>query len=197
MARVFPLEITAVNVAAMLAALDGKTPYTDDGWVTACVDFDTAPLAVVCIALPNRRYDAAANRDVAEAITLLPRFHTRVAKIMANDPDDIDLGSMEIDGDEIGLHYCFRYNAQPQFYFSKACHGGPVRPITLDPRWHSSTVVDLANAIYDQSAYDRMPILADALMDAGCDSDEIIQHCRGDGPHVHGCWVVGLLLDKE
>jgi hypothetical protein len=34
-------------------------------------------------------------------------------------------------------------------------------------------------------------------MDAGCDSDEIITHCRGDGPHVRGCWVVDLLLGKE
>jgi hypothetical protein len=71
------------------------------------------------------------------------------------------------------------------------------RPITIDPRWLTSTVIDLAQAIYDERAFDRMPILADALMDAGCDNQEMIAHCRGDGPHVRGCWVVDLLLGKE
>ena len=42
-----------------------------------------------------------------------------------------------------------------------------------------------------------MPILADALMDAGCDSEEVINHCRGPGPHVRGCWVVDLILSKD
>jgi len=42
-----------------------------------------------------------------------------------------------------------------------------------------------------------MPILSDALMDAGCDQEEIIRHCRNSGPHVCGCWVVDLLLEKE
>ena len=41
-----------------------------------------------------------------------------------------------------------------------------------------------------------MPILADALQDAGCDSDDTLNHCRGRSPHVRGCWVVDLLLDR-
>ena len=75
--------------------------------------------------------------------------------------------------------------------------GNPFRPVTLDPRWLTSTVLDLARTIYDERAFERMPILADALMDAGCDSEEIIKHCQGPGPHVRGCWVVDLLLAKE
>ena len=71
--------------------------------------------------------------------------------------------------------------------------GNPFRPVTIDPRWLTSTVVDLASAIYEERAFDRMPILADALMDAGCDNEEIIAHCRSEGPHVRGCWVVDLL----
>jgi hypothetical protein len=43
----------------------------------------------------------------------------------------------------------------------------------------------------------RLAVLADALEDAGCDNGDILQHCRGDGPHVRGCWVVDLLLGKE
>jgi hypothetical protein len=75
--------------------------------------------------------------------------------------------------------------------------GNPFRPVTLDPRWLSSTVLDLAHTLYDERVFDRMPILADALMDAGCDSEEIINHCRGTGPHARGCWVVDLILRKE
>jgi hypothetical protein len=71
------------------------------------------------------------------------------------------------------------------------------RPVALDPRWLSASVLDLSCAIYEERAFERMPILADALMDAGCDNDDILNHCRGDGPHVRGCWVVDLLLGKE
>ena len=74
--------------------------------------------------------------------------------------------------------------------------GNPFRPVTLDPRWLTSTVIDLARTIYEERVWERMPILADALMDAGCDSEEVIKHCQGPGPHVRGCWVVDLLLRK-
>ena len=75
--------------------------------------------------------------------------------------------------------------------------GNPFRPVTLDPRWQSETVVALATGIYAERAFDRMPILADALEEAGCDHTDILAHCRGDGPHVRGCWVVDLILGKE
>lgn len=75
--------------------------------------------------------------------------------------------------------------------------GTPFRPVMLDLRWQTSTVVDLAHAIYDQRAFDRMPILADALMDAGCGCEPILQHCRQDGEHVRGCWVVDLLTGRK
>jgi hypothetical protein len=76
--------------------------------------------------------------------------------------------------------------------------GNPFRPVVLDSRWLTSTVVDLAtSAIYDQRAFDRMPILADSLMDAGCDSDDILNHCRQIGEHARGCWALDLLLSKS
>jgi hypothetical protein len=73
----------------------------------------------------------------------------------------------------------------------------PALFVEFDPRWRTSDVVGLARAIYDDRAFERMPILADALMDAGCEHEEIIGHCRGAGPHVRGCWVVDLILGKE
>jgi hypothetical protein len=73
----------------------------------------------------------------------------------------------------------------------------PFRPITLDSSWLTSTVVALATGIYNDRAFDRMPILADALQDAGCENEEILNHCRGEGPHVLGCWLLDLILKKE
>ncbi len=75
--------------------------------------------------------------------------------------------------------------------------GNPFRPITLNPSWLTSTVVALAQGIYNDRAFDRMPILADALQDAGCDNEQILNHCREPGVHVRGCFVVDLLLDKK
>lgn len=63
--------------------------------------------------------------------------------------------------------------------------------------WNAGSVVHLAQAIYDERAFDRMPILADALEDAGCTNQDILEHCRGGGEHVRGCWVVDLVLGKS
>ena len=74
--------------------------------------------------------------------------------------------------------------------------GNPFRPVVADPRWLTPTVVALAAGIYADRAFDRLPVLADALMEAGCEDADILAHCRGDGPHVRGCWVVDLVLGK-
>jgi hypothetical protein len=60
-----------------------------------------------------------------------------------------------------------------------------------------STVATLTRSIYAERAFGRLPILADALEEAGCTDTEILSHCRNPGPHVRGCWVVDLLLGKE
>jgi hypothetical protein len=75
--------------------------------------------------------------------------------------------------------------------------GNPFRPVVLDPSWRTVAVVDLARGIYEERAFDRMPILGDALEDAGCDSADVIAHCRDEkATHVRGCWVVDLVLGK-
>jgi len=75
--------------------------------------------------------------------------------------------------------------------------GNPFRPAATAPEWRTFTVLALAHGIYGERAFDRMPILADALQDAGCDSDDILNHCRCETVHVRGCWVVDLVLGKE
>jgi hypothetical protein len=66
-----------------------------------------------------------------------------------------------------------------------------------DPLWLISKAVVIAQAIYDERTYDRLPILADALEQAGCHDADILNHCRQHGGHVRGCWVVDLVLGKE
>jgi hypothetical protein len=58
-------------------------------------------------------------------------------------------------------------------------------------------VVALGQAIYHDRAFDRLPILADALEEAGRRDAEILTHCRGPGPHVRGCWVVDLVTRRS
>jgi len=73
-----------------------------------------------------------------------------------------------------------------------------VSPCIIDTSWLTSTVVQLAEGIYADRTFDRLPILADALQDAGCDNDAILNRCRdANGVHVRGCWVVDLVLGKE
>jgi hypothetical protein len=73
----------------------------------------------------------------------------------------------------------------------------PVRFVGLQTRWVASPVQPLAQGIYAERAFDRMPILADALEEAGCDDPDILTHCRSEQPHGQGCWVIGLLLGRH
>jgi len=75
--------------------------------------------------------------------------------------------------------------------------GNPFRPVAFDAAWRTDTVLSLARHMYESRDFSAMPILADALQDAGCENDDILYHCRGEGPHVRGCWVVDLVLAKE
>lgn len=83
-----------------------------------------------------------------------------------------------------------------QANFVRCIFGNPFRPVTFSPIWNTSTVLALADAIYEDRAWDRMPILADAIEEAGCEEVAILDHCRGPGPHARGCSVVDGVLGK-
>jgi hypothetical protein len=70
----------------------------------------------------------------------------------------------------------------------------PVEPAWL--AWRDGTISKLARAILDEQRYEELPILADALEDAGCTDPDILAHCRQPGEHSWGCWVIDLLLGK-
>lgn len=75
--------------------------------------------------------------------------------------------------------------------------GNPFCPISVPSAWQTPAVLGLAQAIYAERENALLPILADALEDAGCTAEPLLKHCRGDGPHVRGCWIVDLLLGHE
>jgi hypothetical protein len=88
------------------------------------------------------------------------------------------------------------YQTNPAYYLRDII-GNPFRPVTFDINWRTSTVIALARSVYESRGYGPMPLLADALQDAGCENEEILNHCRSADPHVRGCWVVELILGKS
>jgi len=74
--------------------------------------------------------------------------------------------------------------------------GNPFRPVAFDPKWRTEAAVGLALRMYDDREFAAMPILADALQEAGCENADILTHCREPGVHVRGCWVVDRVLGK-
>jgi hypothetical protein len=78
--------------------------------------------------------------------------------------------------------------------------GNPFRTAEVPPIWSAwadGTVVKLARSIYEDRAFERMPILGDALEEAGCTDEAILSHCRQAGEHVLGCWVVDAVLGRS
>jgi hypothetical protein len=73
----------------------------------------------------------------------------------------------------------------------------PFKKTRFLKKWRSESAVALARTAYDTRNFSLLPILADALEEAGCDNPDILTHCRQpDGVHARGCWVVDLVLDK-
>jgi hypothetical protein len=76
----------------------------------------------------------------------------------------------------------------------------PFRPVPVDPSWltwNDGTIPRLAQTIYHERRFADLPVLADALEEAGCTNADFLDHCRRPGVHVRGCWVIDLLLAKE
>jgi hypothetical protein len=76
-------------------------------------------------------------------------------------------------------------------------YGNPFRLTSFDPVWRTRTVLALAQVMYDSRDFSPMPIFSDVLIEAGCEDEAIIAHCRRSEPHVRGCWVVDLVLGKH
>jgi hypothetical protein len=89
---------------------------------------------------------------------------------------------------------------QDQCLILRDIMGNPFRAPAIDPlwaHWNGATVLRLAQAIYAGRHFEDLPVLADALEEAGCQESALLVHCRGGGEHFRGCWVVDALLGKE
>jgi hypothetical protein len=77
------------------------------------------------------------------------------------------------------------------------CLGGnPFAPVAFDPAWRTSDAVALAQSMYESRDFSAMPILADALQEAGCENEPVLTHCRDPRDHARGCWVCDAVLSK-
>jgi hypothetical protein len=73
-------------------------------------------------------------------------------------------------------------------------------PVHADPAWRTANggaALRLARVLYDERSFDDLPVLGDALEEAGCTDADVLSHCREPGEHVRGCWVVDLVLGKD
>jgi len=75
--------------------------------------------------------------------------------------------------------------------------GDPFRCVSSEPTWFTPSVLAIAQAIYKERVFTDMPVLADALEDAGCTNSDFLNHCRQSGDHARGCWVLDCLLNKK
>jgi hypothetical protein len=99
------------------------------------------------------------------------------------------------------LFEIIRFNMPPGFFrnlHAKMPGSGP--PRLLDPSWLSwdgGAIPQMVQGIHNEGRLSDLPIIADALEEAGCTNADMLAHLRGPGPHVRGCWVVDLLLGKQ
>jgi hypothetical protein len=92
-----------------------------------------------------------------------------------------------------------RRTEEAQCGLLRCIFGNPFRPVVLDSgwlTWHDGLLVSMARQMYDSRDFRDLPVLADALEEAGCTDQDILSHCRSVGEHVRGCWVIDLLLAK-
>jgi hypothetical protein len=143
----------------------------------------------VCEYASDRHADAAwAACQLAEPSEDRLEKAVRVALLAAGAAGYPDDSSYSTDRDRIEVEYTY------QCHLLRDIFGNPVCPAVLDPAWLSPNAMALALAIYEERAFDRLPVLSDTLEEAGCQDADILGHCRQPGPHVWGCWVVDAVL---
>jgi hypothetical protein len=160
--------------------------------------WDAVHVAELCADGNGTEHDLMTARRGAEASFQKDRAAYAAVQATAAQPWDAAVGAVEA-VDYLGWEWYEEgeEREQGQTGLLRDMFGNPFRPVALDPAWRTSDVVALAQSIYDDRAFDRMPILADALEDAGCRDGNILAHCRQPGQHVRGCWVVDFLTGRK
>jgi hypothetical protein len=100
----------------------------------------------------------------------------------------------------LGYAHLQRYRPEafaPMADLARHIAGNPFRPVSRGPEWRSAPAVALARQMYDSRNFSAMPVLGDALEEAGCLEEQVSAHCRASSTHVRGCWLVDLILSKD
>jgi hypothetical protein len=175
-----PEELAAAEAGALAAAEESPRGRTRD--VTA--GRRHARLAALCVLPPVPGRERPANSPDNAAV-----------RMVVHCPHAFRSGPADDAREKVAAELA------AQAALLRCIFGNPFRkPPPLPPAvlaWQASTARRIAEGIYEERAFDRLPILADALLDAGCDDEELIAHCREPGPHVRGCWAVDLILGKS
>jgi hypothetical protein len=146
---------------------------------------------------------AAEDATLADAVAALAAYADALyaaAHVMG--PAAQALAATVADSDTGSTAYwdAYRDEVQVQERLLRCIVGNPFRAATTDPeraRRNRGTVTGLAEAIYQERAFDRLPVLADALEEAGCTDAELLGHLRDGGTHVRGCWALDSVREAR
>jgi hypothetical protein len=175
-----PWDVRAVEAAELYA--DGQLDYASLSRFASETTSDwTAAFACQEAADPDGGVDAGSHAAGNAAYELAER--------RAGDGPELPPGQIMAD--------CLAAEHRVQAGLMRCLFGNPFRPVAFDPAWRTTAVLGLAETIYADRAFDRLPILADALEDAGCDHPDVLRHCREAADHARGCWVIDGLLGKS
>jgi hypothetical protein len=163
---------TAVEVAERYAEGQANLAELNAAWSAAGEAFDDAP-----------GFAQEAAWGTADEVN---QFHTVAELILLGLADE---------GDTVAC----ADERRMQCHLLRDLVGNPFRHLDFASwlPWHDGLLVKLAQAINAEGAFDRMPILGDALEEAGCTDCATLDHCRSSEPHARGCWLVDGLLGKE
>jgi hypothetical protein len=145
---------------------------------------------------PARRYAAEA---VCHALFSLPAYLiAEVYRVSVRAAHAAGCAVASPTLDERAFWNAVRAEETAQADLLREIFGNHFRPVSFSPSWRTDTALSLARQMYEARDFSAMPILADALQDAGCDSAELLDHLRDTGAlHVRGCWALDLVLGKE
>lgn len=176
----------AENTCDQFAADKGEPAAQETGF-QGCLAVRTAQVASWARSIADELTGAAADEETTTETALFFSFlrglKTTVQRIEQSVKD--------------GLETC---ETVCQARLVREIFGNPFHPLHFCPEWrgvNDGLVIKIAAAIYQDRSWEDMPILADALQDAGCVSTHLLGHLRGPGPHVRGCQVLDQILGKE
>src|SRR5262249_17419966 len=137
------------------------------------------------------RYHAEHNRDPYDAAgpaiyypaSNLPDWLTGAEVAADSNPSMIELYASGIPGQK--AHWSVPTEAMARLV--RELFAYPFGPDPFRDEWLTTTVVGVAETIYARGTFEDMPVLGDALADAGCTDEDVLRHCRHETYHLRGC----------